>query len=39
MDVTAKASKELFYWLKSKNIDLKVASSSATYKGIKRIKL
>jgi hypothetical protein len=39
IDVTAKASKELFYWLKSKNIDLKVASSSATYKGIERIKL
>jgi len=39
IDVTAKASKELFYWLKSKNIDLKVASSSATYKRIERIKL
>tara|TARA_A100001515_G_scaffold125947_1_gene110969 strand:- start:8970 stop:10943 length:1974 start_codon:yes stop_codon:yes gene_type:complete len=39
MDMTTKASKELFYWLKYKGIDLKIASSSATYKGIPRVKL
>ena len=37
--VTRDASKELYYWLKEKNIDIKVASSSAVYDKIERIKL
>tara|TARA_E500000305_G_C3893154_1_gene175149 strand:- start:246 stop:659 length:414 start_codon:yes stop_codon:yes gene_type:complete len=36
---TRDASKELYYWLKEKNIDIKVASSSAVYEKIERIKL
>ena len=36
---TCDASKELYYWLKEKNIDIKVASSSAVYEKIERIKL
>jgi glycosyltransferase involved in cell wall biosynthesis len=37
--VTRDASKELYYWLKEKNIELKVASSSAVYENIERIKI
>ena len=36
---TRDASKELYYGLKEKNIDIKVASSSAVYEKIERIKL
>ena len=36
---TCEASKELYYWLQNRNIDIKVASSSAVYDKIERIKL
>ena len=36
---TCDASKELYYWLKERNIDIKVASSSAVYEKIERIRL
>ena len=36
---TREASKELYYWLKEKEIDLKIASSSAVYENIERITL
>tara|TARA_R110001583_G_scaffold56493_19_gene170440 strand:- start:2145 stop:4157 length:2013 start_codon:yes stop_codon:yes gene_type:complete len=36
---TRDASKDLYYWLKEKNIELKVASSSAVYENIERITL
>ncbi len=36
---TREASKELYYWLKERGISLKVASSSAVYDKIERIKL
>jgi len=39
LSVTANASKELYYWLKSHNINIKVASSSAVYEKIERGKL
>ena len=39
IDVTTKASKPLYYWLKKKGITLKVATSSAVYEGIQRVKL
>ena len=39
IETTRNASKELYYWLKEKNIDIKVASSSAVYEKIERIKL
>lgn len=37
--VTRDASKELYYWLKDRNIDIKVASSSAVYEKIERVKI
>ena len=36
---TRDASKELYYWLQEKNIDIKVASSSAVYEKIERIRI
>jgi glycosyltransferase involved in cell wall biosynthesis len=36
---TCDASKELYYWLKEKEIDIKVASSSAVYEKIERIRI
>lgn len=36
---TRDASKELYYWLKEKNINIKVASSSAVYEKIERVKI
>jgi len=39
LSATANASKELYYWLKSHNINIKVASSSAVYEKIERGKL
>lgn len=36
---TCEASKELYYWLKEKDIDIKVASSSAVYEKIERVTL
>ena len=36
---TRDASKELYYWLKEKEINLKIASSSAVYENIERITL
>ena len=39
IDTTREASKDLYYWLKDKGINLKVASSSAVYDKIERIKL
>lgn len=40
VETTAKASKELYYWMKEKNVDLNVISDcSSVYEGIPRIKL
>ena len=39
IEATRNASKDLFYWLKEKGITLKVATSSAVYENIERIKL
>ena len=39
IDTTREASKELYHWLEGKGISLKVASSSAVYDKIERIKL
>jgi len=36
---TRDASKDLFYWLKEKDISLKVATSSAVYENIERVRL
>lgn len=36
---TCEASKELYYWLKEKDINIKVASTSAVYDKIERIRL
>lgn len=39
IDTTREASKELYHWLEGKGISLKVASSSAVYDKIERIRL
>ena len=39
IETTRDASKELYYWLQEKNIDIKVASSSAVYEKIERIRI
>ena len=39
IETTRDASKELYYWLKEKNINIKVASSSAVYEKIERVKI
>ena len=39
IETTRNASKELYYWLKEKGVNIKVASSSAVYDKIERIEL
>ncbi len=39
IQTTRDASKDLFYWLKEKGVSLKVATSSAVYENIERVKL